>query len=88
MTAKNKRRVYDALEKMEEITPSIIAMIDTLTKISKEFTDGSGFHGDYMLIQSGGFLLGTASQLESASATMLSRLRESKELIEKQEAKK
>ena len=86
MTAENKNRVYTSLQKMEALSPSIVAMIDTLAKISKEFTDGSGFKGDSILIEAGRFLLGATAHLESASASFLSKLRESKELIAKLEA--
>ena len=85
MTEKNKARVYESLLKMEALAPSIVAMIDTLAKISKEFTDGSGFEGDYVVKEAGQYLLGATAHLESASAGMLSKLQESKELIEKQE---
>ena len=86
MTAENKKRVYNSLIKMEALAPSIVAMVDTLAKIGNEFTNGSGFKGDFVLIEAAGYLSGAVRQLESASAGMLSKLRESKELIEKQEA--
>ena len=85
MTSKNKKRVYNSLEKMEALTPLIVPMIDILANISKEFTEGSGFCGDSVLIEAGRYLLGATAHLESATAGMLGKLRESKKLIEKQE---
>ena len=84
MTEENKTRVYESLSKMEALAPSIVAMIDTLAKISKEFSDGR-FEGDYVVKEAGRYLLGATAHLESASAGMLSKLQECKALIEKQE---
>lgn len=86
MTAETKNRVYTSIEKMEALAPSIVAMIDTLAKIGKEFTDGSGFSGDSVVAEAGRYLLTATHQLESASAGMLTKLQECKELIAKQEA--
>ena len=85
MTTENKDRVFNSLEKMEALTPSIGALIDTLAKISKEFTAGSGFQGDSVLAEAAGYLLGATAHLESASAGFLTKLQETKGLVAKTE---
>ena len=86
MTEENEKRVHDALLKLYALTPLVVAMIDTLAKISKQFVEGSGFRGDSVLVEAARYLLGATAHLESASAGMLKKLEESKELIAKQEA--